>query len=81
MTRAMGALESDGHVTALVIGESAIDVHGVVFVRRRVAVPVVTCDPDTDGATGTCACSACGATIEPDDAFCRCCGASLGGVR
>ena len=44
---------------------------------RPEARRVVTSDPETDGATGSCRCGACGASIDRHDAFCRRCGAHL----
>ena len=38
------------------------------------AAPLVASDPETDGATGWCACGACGRPIDPWDRYCRHCG-------
>lgn len=39
---------------------------------------VVVADPETDGATGRCACGSCGGPIDPCDQWCRHCGARMG---
>ena len=48
---------------------------------RPTARKVVTSDPETDGATGSCRCGACGAHIDQNDAFCRRCGAHFEELR
>jgi len=42
---------------------------------RDVAHVVTTLKEGTDGAVGSSGCSACGGMVDPDDRYCRHCGA------